>query len=166
MLDLIYEIEGLTELAIRRDPMPEAILPLIAEKTFLLNALAQAMNHSGEQATTAPHEDVSAQEAESASRQESTENHTQSQTLPPHIKGAPKPPAVDIKKIFSINDKFRFRRELFVNDADDFSHTLDLIMKMKTYEDAEEYFYNEMQWDPENEEVMAFMAKVQEYFEK
>lgn len=161
MLDLIYEIEGLTELAIRRDPVPEAILPLIADKTFLLNALAQALNtrvQDGQQDDKTTHSDIDIDGAH---------DHTNTESLPPHIKGAPKSGAADdIKKYFSINDKFRFRRELFINDADEFSRTLDMIMKMASYEDAEEYFYNDLQWDPENEEVMAFMTKVQEFFDR
>lgn len=154
MLDLTYEIEGLTELATRREPLPEAILPLIADKAHALHILATTL--MGKMPLPSQ-DDITLQ---------SSSHLDNPSPLPPHIKGASKNNGRDIRKLFNINDKFRFRRELFVNNADEFSRTLDIIMNMQSFEDAEDYFYNDLQWDPENDEVMAFMTKVQDFFEQ
>jgi len=72
--------------------------------------------------------------------------------------------AKDIFKAFTINDKFRFRRELFRNSQDEFDETLDVIAQMSNFDEAEEYFYNDLCWDPENEDVKEFMETVRKHF--
>lgn len=69
------------------------------------------------------------------------------------------------KPVFSINDRFRFRRELFSNSDRDFNDALDMLASMDCYEEAENYFYNNLEWDMENPEVCAFMDIVARYFE-
>lgn len=198
MLDLVYEIEGLTELAMRRDPVPAPILPLIAEKTATLATLASELAPQHPLASTIPEPVVPAENPVEIEEEgyeagnvdediyvtmEGEQDVTPLASGPEIYEVSKSPealsvpqveaqaPAVnngndDIKRYFSINDKFRFRRELFGNDADQFARALELITRMKSYEDAEEYFYNDMQWDPENEDVMAYMSKVQDYFER
>ncbi len=72
--------------------------------------------------------------------------------------------AKDIFKAFTINDKFRFRRELFRNSQDEFDETLDVIAQMSNFDEAEEYFYNDLCWDPESEIVKEFMETVRKHF--
>lgn len=72
--------------------------------------------------------------------------------------------AADISKAFTLNDKFRFCRELFRNSNDEFKETLEVIASMSDMDEAEEYFYNDLCWDPENEEVKEFMAIVAKHF--
>lgn len=72
--------------------------------------------------------------------------------------------AKDIFKAFTINDKFRFRRELFRNSQDEFDETLDVIAQMSNFDEAEEYFYNDLCWDPEIEVVKEFMETVRKHF--
>lgn len=67
--------------------------------------------------------------------------------------------------VFSINDRFRFRRTLFDNSDQLFSTTLGDVAAMDTYEEAEDYFYARLQWEPDNEEVAAFMEIIRRYFE-
>lgn len=69
-----------------------------------------------------------------------------------------------ISKAFTINDKFRFKRELFGNSDPEFSNALDLISVMRSIDEAEDYFYNELCWDVENEDVKDFMRIVRAYF--
>lgn len=69
------------------------------------------------------------------------------------------------KPVFSINDRFRFRRELFSNSDSDFNDALDMLASMDCYEEAEDYFYNNLEWDMDNPEVCAFMEIVARYFE-
>jgi len=72
--------------------------------------------------------------------------------------------ARDIKKAFTLNDKFRFRRELFHDSQEEFDETLDVISGMSSFAEAEEYFYNDLCWDPVNPEVKAFMEIVSKHF--
>lgn len=70
----------------------------------------------------------------------------------------------DIRRMFSVNDRYRFRRELFSNSEVDFVDNLNLVQAMSCYEDAEDYFYNDLQWDKEFEEVVEFMSIIYRYF--
>lgn len=70
----------------------------------------------------------------------------------------------DIRKEFSINDRFRFRRELFGNSDTEMSDTLNLISAMTNLCEVEEYFYHDMEWDMDNEEVHDFMSIIANYF--
>ncbi|MDE6065717.1 MAG: hypothetical protein K2G27_02730 [Duncaniella sp.] len=72
--------------------------------------------------------------------------------------------AQDIFKAFTLNDKFRFRRELFRNSQEEFDDALNIISQMSTIEEAEEYIYDDLCWDPENEDVKAFMDIVTKHF--
>ncbi len=70
----------------------------------------------------------------------------------------------ELRKALSLNDKFRFRRELFGNSDVRMNETLALIDAMSSYEEAEDYLYNDLGWDVENPEVAEFMKIVQNRF--
>lgn len=72
--------------------------------------------------------------------------------------------ARDLTKAFTLNDKFRFIRELFCNDKESFDSALCLIMKMNTLPEAEVYLYNDMNMDPDDPTVQDFMAIVANHF--
>lgn len=72
--------------------------------------------------------------------------------------------ARDIFKAFTINDKFRFRRELFRNSQEEFDETLYVIAQMSNFDEAEEYFYNDLCWNPDSEDVKEFMDIVKKHF--
>lgn len=72
--------------------------------------------------------------------------------------------AADISKAFTLNDRFRFRRELFRNSDREFKETLEIIGSMSDMEEAEDYFFNDLCWDPDKEEVKEFMAIVAKHF--
>lgn len=57
---------------------------------------------------------------------------------------------------FTINDKFRFRRELFNGDIEDFADTLDLLARMPSYDEAVDYLTNDLLWDTRNPAVEEF----------
>ncbi|MCM1293128.1 MAG: hypothetical protein NC230_06090 [Bacteroides sp.] len=71
---------------------------------------------------------------------------------------APKPRNAKIK--FSVNDRFRFRRELFNFSDEEMTDALNVIESMSTVDEINEYFYNDLCWDPENADVADFMAIV------
>lgn len=72
--------------------------------------------------------------------------------------------ARDIFRAFTLNDKFRFRRELFRNSQEEFDEVLNVISQMSTIEEAEEYIYDDLCWTPDNEDVKAFMEVVTKHF--
>lgn len=71
----------------------------------------------------------------------------------------------DFRKMLTLNDKFRFRRELFENSEKLFADALNTIDAMRSYAEAEDYFFNTLEWDKESEEVAEFMSKLKAYFE-
>ena len=70
----------------------------------------------------------------------------------------------NLRKAFSLNDHFRFRRELFSNSDPEMTDTLNLVETMESFQEAEEYFYNDLGWDPENMDVADFMAIIKKHF--
>lgn len=70
----------------------------------------------------------------------------------------------DIRKLFTLNDKFRFRRELFGNSEMEFVDALNTVRAMHSMAEAEDYFYNDLEWNAEIEEVKDFMQVIQQYF--
>ena len=72
--------------------------------------------------------------------------------------------AKELRKALSLNDRFRFRRELFGNSDIRMNETLALIDAMHSYEEAEDYILNDLSWDEENPEVAEFMKIVQKHF--
>ena len=66
--------------------------------------------------------------------------------------------------VFSINDRYRFRRELFNGSDVDFNTTLSLVASMDDYEEAEDYFLDELQWDEKSPDVIDFLEILKNYF--
>lgn len=70
----------------------------------------------------------------------------------------------DLKKAFTINDHFRFRRELFSNSDVEMNDALNLVEAMQSYDEAEEYFYDTLKWDKQSPDVIDFMAIICNHF--
>lgn len=62
-----------------------------------------------------------------------------------------------LKSSFSLNDRFLYSRELFNGNIKMFDSTLEFIEGIEDFPIIEDYFYNELEWDPENMHVAAFM---------
>lgn len=73
--------------------------------------------------------------------------------------------SVDLRKAFTLNDKYRFRRELFGGNDSDFNHTLDLLMQMDSYEEAHRYLIGDLCWDESRPEVEDFLTIVKRHFQ-
>lgn len=73
-------------------------------------------------------------------------------------------PRGDIRKMLTLNDKFLFRREIFNGNDTELNDTLDLIASMDTLQEAEEYLYDDLQLDAENESVGEFISILESYF--
>lgn len=71
----------------------------------------------------------------------------------------------DIYKVFTINDKFLYRRELFGNSDAQYREALDLISRMDSFEEVQDYFLNDLGWNPEDENAKCFLDTIdKKYF--
>lgn len=70
----------------------------------------------------------------------------------------------DLKSAFSLNDTFRFRRELFGNCAAEMTDALHMVEAMHSFDEAEDYFYGDLGWDRESDDVKEFMAIIKNHF--
>ncbi|MDE5874942.1 MAG: hypothetical protein K2H15_04785, partial [Muribaculaceae bacterium] len=59
--------------------------------------------------------------------------------------------------VFTLNDRFRFKRELFGNSDEVFNKTLANVAMFDSYEEAENYFLSDLQWNADREEVKEFL---------
>ena len=72
--------------------------------------------------------------------------------------------ALDLRRAFTLNDKFRYRRELFGSNDALFADTLDALSAMTSLDEALDYLYNNLGWEPENDDVKDFVATVTNHF--
>ena len=70
----------------------------------------------------------------------------------------------DLRKAFSLNDRFRFRRELFGNSDVEMNDALNLVETMGSLAEAEDFFYGDKEWDRESPEVKDFMEVIKKHF--
>ena len=70
----------------------------------------------------------------------------------------------DLKSAFSLNDTFRFRRELFGNCAAEMTDAIHMVEAMHSFDEAEDYFYGDLGWDRESDDVKEFMAIIKNHF--
>lgn len=71
-----------------------------------------------------------------------------------------------ISRLFTLNDRFLFTRELFGGSSEQYSQALSLIESMPSYDMVEDYFINDLGWDKENSEVKLFCDIVKRYFKE
>lgn len=72
----------------------------------------------------------------------------------------------DIRKYFTLNDNYKFRRELFENSGDRYSAALSYIESLPSLQSAKDYCFNILGWDNENDEVKEFINIISAYFIK
>ena len=70
----------------------------------------------------------------------------------------------DLRRALSLNDRFRFARELFGNDVSKLDHSLAAIEGMNTLEEAEGYLLGDLGLNADDEPVAEFMAIVKNHF--
>ena len=70
----------------------------------------------------------------------------------------------DLRKAFSLNDRFRYRRELFANNDVEMNDTLNLVETTHSFSEAEDFFYGDLEWDKEAPEVIDFMNVIRNHF--
>lgn len=70
----------------------------------------------------------------------------------------------DLSKAFTLNDRFRYRRELFGNSEVEMCNTINMIEAMQSFAEAEDYFYGDLEWDKDSPEVADFMTIIKNHF--
>lgn len=98
---------------------------------------------------------------------EATENTKESEIDPTESKvpNITAPTTVgDIRKSMTLNDKFLFKRELFGGNEAELNDTLELLASMHSFDEAEEYIYEDLQWNREDPTVTDFMSIIKTFF--
>lgn len=189
LLDKIFELEGLITLALKRSDIPEELTRLIAKKGKAIAESCAGLSTAEAPADSIPQPPVPLPEPPAKLPEESEPEETDDsffseysleddETQPSQTESQNSDPWRDEitlspseperlergKLIFSINEKFRFRKELFDNSDIDFNNTLALVASMETFEEAEDYFLNEEGFDMQNKVVKEFMEVIKRYF--
>lgn len=180
----VYELEGLLELSRLREDKIKELLPLMHIRIEEIYRMFEPLSemHAGmeveeakdDATVTIPSEieeenaaeEIEQEESEGIveASEESVEESGEKERIAEEESGTGAKDGL-VKPAFCINDRFRFRRELFNNSDKDFSRAMDLVATMESYDEAEEYFLSELGWDMENKEVADFMAIIEKYFE-
>lgn len=74
--------------------------------------------------------------------------------------------AKELRKALSLNDRFRFRRELFGNSDVTMNDTLNLIDTMHDYDEAFDYLTHDLEWSIEEPVVQEFLQLIERHFKK
>lgn len=70
----------------------------------------------------------------------------------------------DFCKAFSLNDRFRFKKELFSGDEEQMNKTLNILNGMHSYEESIAYLSHALKWNMEDETVGDFIKLVEKRF--
>lgn len=70
----------------------------------------------------------------------------------------------DFRKAFSLNDRFRFRRELFGGDEARMNKAISDLNEIHSYEESVTYLNNELKWNVEDAAVTDFMKLLEKRF--
>ena len=194
LLDYTYELEGLLHLSLNRDDLHEDFFRLVAKKGKEIAKLCEdieqdstdirsdedfkssiAENNQSFNDINLPIYDF-ASESDIPETEDVSENlndiSNKLDSISEYVYSLEEPvsPSTPVEKkpngklVFSINDKFRFRKELFANSNVEFNNTLALVASMDNYEEAEDYFLTELHWDSQNPVVVEFLNKIKNYF--
>lgn len=167
LLDITLELEGLLMVRLHRYDAPAETDALISAK---IAALASSSTDADDAAIAASVELEETDDAEPETLPEKPEKSDKSDKSD-NSDSAPAQPAPpvsinDLATAFTLNDKFRFRRELFRNSDTELTETLDVLQAMDSIEEAEDYLYNDLAWDSENPEVKAFIALIVPFYSR
>lgn len=193
MLNAVYELEALIEMGLRRQDAPDAYRNLIEAKAGEISTLASALDEAETpvDADEIPMENIiSSDDSEAleeeldsdaliAEEQEEEREESEEEEVReiPQLEPLTEPQAnreslvnkpgntTDLRKIFSVNDKFRFRRELFRGNQKEFEKTLDDLSQISP-EGCDEYLSSLRGYNAENEVWIEFTDKIKKALEK
>lgn len=190
LMDNCLEIEGLLSLLIQRgDKVPEHLYSLLEAKSARLHEEISLLHPEEEQMEEIKEMEEVADSAEFEETADADEqpddtpdavveevNEVEAETpiykmpelpvLPPELPELPMVEETPVRNDslksaeFSLNDKFRFRRELFNYSDEEMTEALRVADEMTSAADVEDYFYNDLCWDPNNADVKDFISIV------
>lgn len=70
----------------------------------------------------------------------------------------------DFRKAFSLNDRFRFKRELFAGNEELMNQTIGELNMLTSYPESWSYIQAHFQWNPEDEAVADFIKLLEKRF--
>lgn len=184
LLDKIYELEGLVHLALKREDASSAFIRLISQKGKEIGDICANLGISQNIGSQSPEQSLFSDGPDSQNNKESEvpfddyfidDELTAKEALSlPQLESfdsisnsnekIESKPLQKGKLVFSINERFRFKKELFNNSDIDFNNTLALVASMESYEEAEDYFINDEGFNKEDAIVMEFLNVVNRYF--
>lgn len=177
MLKAAIETEGLIRIMKDGDPSQET-LSLLKEKISKLCEFSEKLEASE---TKTHSSEKPLQESEASETIHDTLDNTKdsdeiflfaeddetSQSSPASKSAVPSSPhPADLKKYFSINDRYLYSRELFDGDMKMFDSTLRFLEGISDFSDIEDYFYSELEWDPEDSNVASFLDMLRPHFKE
>lgn len=178
LLDLIYELEGLLHLSLKRDEFQEDFLRLIVKKGEEVSKICENLVGPQMKEEGFPFDLNEYFIADEPDKDNFEGNITLNEHLTEEIPMKEEKDKVKEEKdqenltkssdrgklVFSINDKFRFRKELFENSDIDFNNSLALVASMDDFDEAEYYFINDIGLNPADPTVKDFFDIVKRYF--
>lgn len=178
VINQVYELEGLLTLARDSHQDPKVLHSLIVEKCDTIsrqvaqwsssdcstpqNDTIQADDHSLADATLYEAE-LDADEDDTTPPQ-TPEIGTATKIAPLSLSGPSLRPA--LRRLFPLNEIFLYRRELFNGSDVDFNASLRIVEELPTYEDAEDYFINDLQWNRDDKNVTSFLDIIKKYYRR
>lgn len=150
----IYEAEGLLELLQLRHDKLNDLKPMILSKVEDVRRALESL------ASEESYDEVPlAQPAEI--------QHKVADSIEDVVETAEEPVKnPSVAPAFCLNDRFRFRRTIFGGSDAEFNAAMDKVALFDCYEEAEEYFLDDMNLDSENEDVVDFLAIIKNYYER
>ena len=73
-------------------------------------------------------------------------------------------PVTDLRRSISLNDSFRFSRELFNGDSEQMNRAIEQISEMSSLDTAIAFLYSKVNVDEENEALIDFQELLKKYF--
>lgn len=163
LLDKTYELEGLVHLALKREDLKEDFLHLIAKKGKSLATICESFDFSDlhnpdSEVNNGSHfpDEYSIDEEETDDEEIDDSDDSSGDDRSKNKRRG--------KLVFTINERYRFKKELFDGSDADFNNTLALVASMEDFDEAEEYFISEEGFNMRNPVVREFMDIIKKYF--
>ncbi len=112
--------------------------------------------------TTQSENSEHSENSENSELSENSENSELSEPKEPVVVSRPRP---DLWKSLTINDRFRFRRELFAGDDAAMAEAINRLSEMDSLSEADAYL-SAMPWESDSEAVGEFMTLLSNHFSR
>ncbi|MDE5688449.1 MAG: hypothetical protein K2I18_07490 [Paramuribaculum sp.] len=183
LLELTLEMEGLISLMIKREDMtPPSVSSILGRKAARFNELIESVVTVAEPRPVASQQVVDLQPEIIAEPEETVEEHEIADAVELEQKEDAEPMAEEPQRehkpmdesvvancperklVFTLNDRFRFRRNLFDGSDEEFNGTLKILGGMSSMDEVSDYLFNDLCLDADNPEVQAFVEALAPQF--